>query len=199
MLQIDKTIVSLDVIERKFVCDLQACKGACCVVGDSGAPLEEEELDIIDDIYSIVEPYLSDEGKQAIDEQGCYTIDLDGDYVTPLIKQKECAYTIFENGIAKCAIEKAFFDKKINFRKPISCHLYPVRITKYKEYDAVNYEYNKLCTDAVVLGNKLGVPVYKFLKEPLIKKYGEDWYKQLEYAEKNLDMVNNNKNNKNKD
>lgn len=199
MLQIDKTIVSLDVIERKFVCDLQACKGACCVVGDSGAPLEEEELDIVDDIYPIVEPYLSDEGRQAIEEQGRYTIDLDGDYVTPLINQKECAYTIFENGIAKCAIEKAFFDKKINFRKPISCHLYPVRITKYKEYDAVNYEHNKLCADAVVLGNKLDVPVYKFLKEPLIKKYGEKWYDQLEYAGKNLYMVNNKKKNKNKD
>ena len=193
MLQIGKTIVSLNLIEKNFVCDLQACKGACCVVGDSGAPLEEDELEIFDDIYSIVEPYLSEEGIRAIDEQGLYTVDDDNDYVTPLINNKECAYTIFENGIAKCAIEKAFFDKKINFRKPISCHLYPVRITKYTEFDAVNYETNKLCADAVNLGNKLGVPVYKFLKEPLIRKYGEEWYKELEYAAKNLNFVKENK------
>ena len=193
MLQIGKTIVSLNLIEKNFVCDLQACKGACCVVGDSGAPLEEDELEIFDDIYSIVEPYLSEEGIRAIDEQGLYTVDDDNDYVTPLINNKECAYTIFENGIAKCAIEKAFFDKKINFRKPISCHLYPVRITKYAEFDAVNYETNKLCADAVNLGNKLGVPVYKFLKEPLIRKYGEEWYKELEYAAKNLNFVKENK------
>ncbi len=196
MLQIDKTIISLDVIERKFVCDLHACKGSCCIVGDSGAPLEEEELDIIDNIYSIVEPYLTEEGIKAIDEQGCYTIDIEGDYVTPLINQKECAYTIFENGIAKCAIEKAFFDKKIKFRKPISCHLYPIRITKYKRHDAINYEHNKLCSAAVTLGEKLNVPVYKFLKEPLIKKYGQEWYKELEYAAKNLNFANNKRNNK---
>ncbi|RLD63890.1 MAG: DUF3109 domain-containing protein [Bacteroidetes bacterium] len=193
MLQIGKTIVSLNLIEKNFVCDLQACKGACCVVGDSGAPLEEDELEIFDDIYSIVEPYLSEEGIRAIDEQGLYTVDDDNDYITPLINNKECAYTIFENGIAKCAIEKAFFDKKINFRKPISCHLYPVRITKYTEFDAVNYETNKLCVDAVKLGDKLGVPVYKFLKEPLTKKYGEEWYKELEYAAKNLNFVKENK------
>jgi len=193
MLQIGKTIISLNLIEKKFVCDLQACKGACCVVGDSGAPLEEEELEIFDDIYSIVEPYLSEEGKKTIEEQGLYTVDDDNDYVTPLINNRECAYTIFEDGIAKCAIEKAFFDKKINFRKPISCHLYPVRITKYAEFDAVNYETNKLCADAVNLGNKLGVPVYKFLKEPLIRKYGEEWYKELEYAAKNLNFVKENK------
>ncbi|MBE9469497.1 MAG: DUF3109 family protein [Bacteroidetes bacterium] len=193
MLQIEKTIVSLNLIEKKFVCDLQACKGACCVVGDSGAPLEEEELEIFDNIFSTVEPYLSEEGKKTIDEQGCYTVDDDNDYVTPLINNRECAYTIFEDGIAKCAIEKAFFDKKISFRKPISCHLYPVRIKKYKEFDAVNYETNKLCVDAVKLGNKLGVPVYEFLKEPLTKKYGEEWYKELEYAAKNLNFVKENK------
>lgn len=193
MLQIGKTIISLNLIEKKFVCDLQACKGACCVVGDSGAPLEEEELEIFDDIYSIVEPYLSEEGIKAIEEQGRYTVDDDNDFVTPLINNKECAYTIFEDGIAKCAIEKAFFDKKISFRKPISCHLYPVRITKYTKFDAVNYESNKLCADAVKLGNKLGVPVYEFLKEPLTKKYGEEWYKELEYAAKNLNFVKENK------
>jgi hypothetical protein len=193
MLQIGKTIVSLNLIEKNFVCDLQACKGACCVVGDSGAPLEKEELDIFDDIYSIVEPYLSEEGIKAIDEQGCYTVDDDNDFVTPLINNRECAYTVFEDGIAKCAIEKAFFDKKISFRKPISCHLYPVRITKYPKFDAVNYETNKLCADAVKLGDKLGVPVYEFLKEPLTKKYGEEWYKELEYAAKNLNFVKENK------
>jgi hypothetical protein len=186
MLQIEKVILSLDIIEKKFVCDLQKCKGACCVEGDSGAPLEDSEPQILDEIYPIVKPYLTKAGNKAINKQGKHIIDNDGEIVTPLIDNAECAYSVFENGIARCAIEKAYFDKKISFRKPISCHLYPIRITKYVKFDAVNYDKQEICDYARIIGENQGVPLYKFLKEVLVRKYGNDWYKQLEYAAENL-------------
>jgi hypothetical protein len=187
MLQIDRAIISFDVLEKKFVCDLSACKGACCVEGDSGAPLEDNETKIIEEIYPVVEKYMTEEGKMAVAEQGKWIVDYDGDKVTPLVKNKECAYTYrSKEGIVLCAIEKAFLEKEIDFQKPISCHLYPIRIKSYKEFDAVNYQANQLCVAACVNGEKLGVPVYKFVKTPLIRKYGEEWYKQLEIAVKEL-------------
>ena len=138
MIPIGNTIVSDEVIKEKFVCDLNKCKGACCVEGESGAPLEDDELEILEKIYDDVKPYLTKEGIKAIEKKGCYHKDSDGDWVTPLIKAKgACAYTIFENGIAQCGIEKAFRDGKTDFQKPVSCHLYPVRITKYKEPDCI--------------------------------------------------------------
>ena len=183
MLQIDNALISLDVLEKKFVCELGACKGECCVDGDSGAPLEDKETKIIEDIYQVIEKYMTPEGKKAVKKQGRWLIDSDGDKVTPLVNNLECAYTYKSNdGIVFCAIEKAFIEKEIDFQKPLSCHLYPIRITKYKDYDAVNYEKNKLCIPARVLGEKLGVPLYKFVKSPLIRKYGKEWYKQLEIA-----------------
>lgn len=187
MLQIEKALVSLDVLEKKFVCELGACKGACCVEGDSGAPLEDEEVQIIEDIYPIVEKHMTPEGKKAVAKQGKWVIDDDGDKVTPLVKNKECAYTYkSKEGIVFCAIEKAFLEKEISFQKPISCHLYPIRITKYEAYDAVNYETNRLCIPARINGEKLGVPLYKFVKVPLIRKYGEKWYNELALAAKEL-------------
>jgi hypothetical protein len=181
MIAIKNTLVSRDVIDKQFVCDLEKCKGACCIAGVSGAPLDESELSIIDDIYDKVEPYLTARGKAAIEKQGRYLVDTDGEYVTPLINEvEECAYTIFdEKGIAKCSIEKAYLDGKIKWRKPVSCHLYPVRITKFKDYDAVNYEKWSVCKAACKLGESLQVPVYKFLKDSLIRKYGNDWYDEL--------------------
>ncbi len=180
MIEVGKVILSDDVKDALFVCDLESCKGACCIEGDLGAPLTEEELDIMDSIQLDVKPYLSEEGRKEIENQGAYILDEEGDYSTPTIKDKECAYAIYdERGILKCAIEQAYLDKKIDFKKPISCHLYPIRISSYKEFDAVNYDQWHICKAACSNGKKLGVPVYKFLKEPLVRKYGEDWYSEL--------------------
>ena len=184
MIAIDNTIVSEHLLEKKFGCDLNACKGECCVAGESGAPLEEEEIAILEDVWDEVKAYLPKDGVKAIEKQGVFVIDSDGDYTTPLVKGKHCAFTIFDDGIAKCGIEQAYYDKKITWKKPISCHLYPVRITKYKDYEAVNYHKWDICKPACECGAKLDVPVYKFLKEPLIRKFGKDWYKQLELADK---------------
>jgi hypothetical protein len=182
MIAIDKTLVSEDLLDKKFVCDLNACKGACCVAGDSGAPLDKEELPVLDSILEAVKPYMVKKGIKAIEKSGAYVLDGDGDYTTTLVSPgAECAFVYFdETKIAKCAIEKAFNEGKITWKKPISCHLYPVRITKHKSYDAVNYHKWNVCEPACKCGTKLDVPVYKFLKEPLIRKYGKDWFKQLE-------------------
>ena len=183
MIAIGKALVSEDVIEKQFVCDLHACKGACCVKGDYGAPLEKEELPILDDIYEKVKPYLREEGIKAIEKQGKYLLYEKKEWVTPLVKGKECAYTIFEKGIAKCGIEKAYYEGEIEWKKPISCHLYPIRITKQKNgLEAVNYDRWNICNPACKLGDSLKVPVFKFLKDSLIRQYGEDWYKELEIA-----------------
>lgn len=182
MIAIDNTLISEDILEKKFVCDLNACKGACCVAGDSGAPLDKDELAVIDSILEKVKPYMVKKGLAAIEKHGPYVIDGDGDYTTTLVAPgQECAFVYFdENKIAKCAIEKAYLEKKVNWQKPISCHLYPIRIKKTKTYDAVNYDKWSVCKPACACGEKLDVPVYKFLKTPLIRKYGKDWYKQLE-------------------
>lgn len=181
MILIDETCVSDDIAEKFFVCNIQKCKGACCVEGDLGAPLEDVELPILNEIYEQVKPYLSPEGIAAIEKQGKYIQDWEGDYSTPTINDKECAYAIYDDkNILKCGIEQAYLDKKIDFKKPISCHLYPIRITKYDSFHALNYDRWSICSDACSLGDELGVPVYKFLKEPLIRAYGEEWYRQLE-------------------
>ncbi len=187
MLQIENTIISLDIFEKKFVCNLGACKGACCVEGDSGAPLEAEETAVLEQIYTVVKNYMTPEGIETIEKSGKWVCDFEGDKVTPLNNNKECAYTYRdEKGIVLCAIEKAFMEGKISFQKPISCHLYPIRIKKLTLYDAVNYESNKLCMPARIHGETLGVPLYKFVKTPLIRKYGKEWYEQLEIAANEL-------------
>ncbi|MBS1658598.1 MAG: DUF3109 family protein [Chitinophagales bacterium] len=183
MIVIDKTIVSDDLLDKEFVCALDKCKGACCVEGDSGAPLEWEETAILESIYEQVKPYMTEEGKAAVEKYGTWLIDSEGDLVTPLINGvRECAYTYFENGIAKCAIERACRDGKIDFQKPISCHLYPVRITKHENYDAVNYNRWNICSPACANGRELGISVHEFVKTALIRKYGQEWYNQLEGA-----------------
>lgn len=187
MILVENTVISDDVAEKFFVCNLEKCKGACCVEGDLGAPLEESELPILEEIYEQVKPYLSKEGIESIEKQGKYIKDWEGDFSTTTIDEKECAYAIYdERGILKCGIEQAYLDGKISWKKPISCHLYPIRITKYDEYEAINYDRWSICSDACELGEKLGVPVYQFLKEPLIRKYGEKWYQELEQEVKDL-------------
>jgi hypothetical protein len=181
MIPIGKTLVSDEVISNRFVCDLKKCKGACCIEGESGAPLEKEELKLIEESYPAVKPFLTADGIKAIEEKGLYLIDDDGDFVTPLIGEGgACAFTVFENGIAACGIEKAYNEGKIPFRKPVSCHLYPVRITAYKNYDALNYHEWEICSPACKLGKKLSVPVFRFVKDALIRKYGQAWYDELE-------------------
>ena len=184
MIAIDKTLISEDVFDKKFVCDLNACKGECCVAGESGAPLDKEELPILDAVVEKVKPYMTKKGIRAIEKQGAHVVDSDGDYTTTLVSEHgECAFVFFdEQKIAKCAIEQAYLDGKIDWKKPISCHLYPIRITKQKHYDAVNYSKWDICKPACECGKKLDVPVYKFLKEPLIRKYGKAWFKQLEQS-----------------
>lgn len=184
MFQLGKTLVSEDVIEKEFVCNLSACKGKCCIDGEAGAPLEEEELQTLMDIYPHVKPLLRPEGVSAIEEQGLF-ITSDGEYETPLINERDCAYVIFdEKDTAKCGIEEAYNQGLIDWKKPISCHLYPVRIMEYSEFSAVNYHKWPICDDACVLGKELQVPVYKFVKEALIRKYGKDWYDELELVAK---------------
>lgn len=187
MIVIDDKTISDDVVEEQFVCDLNACKGACCVEGDFGAPLDKEELEILDRIYEKVKPYLTAEGIRTIEKQGKYVfVKENKEWCTPLMEgSRGCAWLNYDkNGVVICAIEKAYRDGVIDFKKPISCHLYPIRIKKYKNYDAVNYERWNVCKAACKNGKALKVPVYKFLKEPLIRKYGEGFYRVLElYAQ----------------
>jgi hypothetical protein len=186
MLEIGRTIVSLDILEKHFLCDLMKCKGACCVEGDSGAPVTPEEEKAIQENFPEVEPYLPLNHCDEIRKQGFAVIDFDGDLVTPLVNNKQCAYTFEEGDILKCGIEKAFLDGKINFRKPVSCHLFPIRITEYKRFDAVNYQKIDICKPGRECGKSEKLPLYIFLKEPLIRKYGEDWYLQLAFAAENF-------------
>ncbi|MGV3641280.1 MAG: DUF3109 family protein [Adhaeribacter sp.] len=181
MIVLQNTVISDDLKDKFFVCNLDKCKGACCVEGDLGAPLEEEELQILADNYEIIKPYLSEAGRQAIEEQGLYIKDWEDDFSTTTIGNRECAYAIYDDNLTlKCGIEQAYLDGKISWKKPISCHLYPIRITKYEGFEALNYDKWQICNPACGFGAELGVRVYQFLKEPLIRKYGADWYQELE-------------------
>ncbi len=181
MFQLGKTIVSEEIIKKDFVCNLTACKGACCVDGNAGAPVADEETDILIDIFSSVKPFLRQEGIATIEEQGAFVKGEDGEWETPLVNNSECAYVIFaNNGTAKCGIEEAYEQGAITWKKPVSCHLYPVRVREYTELTAVNYHKWEICDPACILGEELKVPVYKFVKEALIRKFGADWYAELE-------------------
>lgn len=181
MIKVGEILVSDDIKDVEFVCHLEKCKGACCVEGDLGAPLEEDELPVMQEILAKVKPYLTLEGIKEIEKQGAYILDEDGDYSTPTIKGKECAYAHYDDqGVLKCGIEQAYLDGKISYKKPISCHLYPIRITRNRKgFEAVNYHKWNICSAACSYGKSLKVPLYKFLKEPLERKYGIDWYQEL--------------------
>lgn len=181
MFQLGKTIVSEEIIENDFVCNLSACKGSCCIEGEAGAPLTAEEVKLLKDIYPSIKPFLRKEGIEAIEKQGTHIETDSGELETPLVNGGECAYVTFDDkGIAKCGIEDAYNAGAISFQKPISCHLYPIRITEYQSFSALNYHRWPICDPACALGKELQVPVYKFLKTALIRKYGEDWYAELE-------------------
>lgn len=189
MFEIDNKVVSLDLIREKFTCDLIKCKGYCCVYGESGAPLEEEEVRILKRIFPDIREFLRPEGILAIEKLGTSVVDEDKDKVTPLIGKMECAYAIFENGIARCGIEKAFEAGIIPFRKPVSCHLYPVRIKKYEGFEAVNYDRWHVCDPARINGNDLNIPVYLFVKDALIRKYGEEFIRKLDQIAQEIEKV----------
>lgn len=180
MFQIGEAIVSLDIIEENFLCDLSACKGECCIEGESGAPLENIEVDILNDVLTHVWDDLSPEAQSLIKKQGVAYKDRDGDMVTSIVNGKDCVFTYYdEKHVCKCAIEKAYREGKTDFYKPISCHLYPIRLEKYKDFISVNYQRWRICKAAVELGNKKKLKVYQFLEEPLIRCFGEEWYNEL--------------------
>lgn len=175
------TLISDDIIEKNFICDIEKCKGACCVEGEFGAPLTTDEIKIIEKEYENIKPHLSPKGQKAIDKKGIWEKDSEGDIVTTCLPTGECNFSIYDkNGILECGIEKAFKDGKTTFRKPISCHLYPIRVDKVGEHEALNYHRWNICKPACALGNKHKVPIYKFLKDALIRKFGEAWYEELE-------------------
>lgn len=181
MFQIGKTIISEEILEQDFVCNLNACKGACCVDGNAGAPLEDHETEILVDVYSDVKPFLRPDAIQAIENQGAFVKGDDGEWETPLINDSECAYVVFdEASIAKCGLEEAYNQGATDWKKPVSCHMYPVRVREYTELVAVNYHKWEICDPACSLGVELKVPIYKFVKEALIRKFGSDWYAELE-------------------
>ena len=185
MFQLGKTIVSEDLIEKDFVCNLSACKGACCVDGEAGAPLDTDETQILDNIYDKVKPFLRKKGIEAIEAQGKWIRNDFGELETPLIDGADCAYVIFDDkNTALCGIEEAYNQGEIDWKKPISCHLYPVRVKDYAEFSAVNYHKWEICDDACSLGKELQVPIYVFVKQALIRKFGENWYSELEKVAK---------------
>lgn len=195
MIAIDDKLVSDEIAEEKFVCDLDKCKGGCCVDGDAGAPLEAQELRFLKKIYPVVKPYLTEEGINEIESKGFYVFDKEFGWVTPTIRNGMCAYGIVsDKGIVKCGIEKAFmedrFQVKKHWKKPISCHLFPIRVKETKNMHLLNYEPRKgLCDPACKLGKALKVPVYEFLKEPIIAKFGESFFAALKEAAQYLETT----------
>lgn len=180
MFQIGETLVGRDIIDKCFICDLQACKGACCVEGDAGAPVLDIEEEEINKAVSVVWHDLSEKAKKVIEENGPLYRDADDELVTSIVDGKDCVFTYYdENGICKCAIEKAYNEGKTDFYKPISCHLYPIRLQKYHGSIALNYHKWQICKDAVILGNKEGVRIYQFLQAALIRAFGQEWYDEL--------------------
>lgn len=187
LIEVDDKVVSTQIFERKFVCDLNACKGACCIEGDAGAPLTYDEIDIIEDDLEAIKPYMRPEGLAEIERNGIFYLDQDNEPVTALVNEQECAFVYFDaQGITKCAIEKAYLEGKTTFKKPISCHLYPIRVKQFNDYKALNYDVWKICEPACACGDKLDVPVYRFLKEPLIRAFGEAFFSELEVVEQEL-------------
>lgn len=188
VISIGTTLASDEVFSHAFVCDLSKCRGACCVEGDAGAPLREDELAVLDRISVAVASYLRPEGLAVLAEQGNYVRDTDGEWVTPLVDGKECAYVVFEGGTSYCGIERAYRDGVVDWPKPLSCHLYPIRVTSCRAYDALNVDHWKVCEPACSLGQALKVPVFRFLKDPLIRAYGSAWYEEAELVHQALEQ-----------
>jgi hypothetical protein len=188
VIEIGDKLISLDVFEKQFVCDITACKGACCVQGDDGAPLTMDEVSIIEEDLEKIKPYMRKEGIEAVTHTGVFYMDQDNEPVTTLVDGSECAFVNFDaQGIAKCAIEEAYEDGETEFKKPISCHLYPIRVAQLNKYEALNYNTWHLCNPACSLGEALKVKTYQFLKEPIIRKWGEEFYREMEIVGEELE------------
>ncbi len=187
LVAIEDKLISTEIFTKKFVCDLNACKGACCVEGDNGAPLTFEEVDILEDIYEDVKPFMRPEGIAAVEKDGVFYMDPFNSPATTLVNDAECAFVYFdEKGITKCSIEQAYLAGKVDWKKPVSCHLYPIRVSKVGDGLALNYEEWHICKPACSCGESLNVPVYRFLKEPLIRAFGDEFYAELETIETEL-------------
>ncbi len=188
LIEIEGRIVVTDILTERFCCDLAACRGMCCVEGNAGAPLEKEELAVLEREYERFSPYMTEEGRQAVAQQGFFVIDGDGDYTTPLIGDADCAYACRENGTTLCAIEKAWREGRTAFRKPVSCHLYPIRVTKFSDgSEGLHYHRWDICAPARRYGRKTGIRVYESLREPIIRKFGAEFYKELDAAAKYME------------
>ena len=187
LIEVKDKIVSTQIFDKKFVCDLNACKGACCIEGSSGAPLTLDEIDLLEDNIEKIMPFMRPEGIEQVEENGVFYIDEDNEAVTTLVNGGECAFVYFdENKITKCGIEQAYNSGKIDFNKPISCHLYPIREKQFNDFRALTYDVWPICAPACACGEKLDVPVYRFLKGPIIRAYGEDFFNALEEVDKGL-------------
>lgn len=185
MFQIGKTLVSEEILEKDFVCNISACKGECCIAGDAGAPVLDEEIEKLKEVYPKVKHLLRPEGIEAIEREGTYTTSPFGEHETTLVNHQECAFVTFdEKGVACCGIEQGYNMGLVDWKKPISCHLYPIRVQENSNFVSVNYNEWDICDDACTLGKELEIPVYKFLKNALILKFGEDWYNELELVAK---------------
>ncbi len=183
MIEIDDKIVSMDLLTEHFLCDITKCKGICCVEGNAGAPLDMEEVDLLEQEWANYKPYMTKAGIKAVEQQGFLVIDSDGDYTTTLVNDSECAYSYSKDGVTLCAIEKAWAEGKTSFRKPISCHLYPIRVLKFKSGGAgLNYHRWSVCRSACENGCKLQVPVYKSLRDAIIRAFGEEFYNAMDSA-----------------
>lgn len=180
MIIIDNTICSDDLVTQYFCCDLQQCKGYCCIEGDAGAPVTDEEVEILKKEINAIKPFMTEAGKAVVEKEGVAVVFRDGEWVTPLVNNRECVYVIMEDDIAKCAIEKAHQAGACQFLKPISCHLYPVRITEGVNYLSVNYHQWHICEAARALGKKEKIKCHEFLKTALIRRFGSEWYEQLQ-------------------
>lgn len=183
LVEIEGRIATTELFTECFACDLAACKGICCVEGNAGAPLEEDELIILEREYDNFSRFMTPKGRDAIKTDGFWVLDEDGDYTTPLVNDAECAYSITENGITFCAIEKAHRAGKTDFKKPVSCHLYPIRVTRFSDgSEGLNYHKWDVCSSAHKCGKAAGIPLYKSLKEPIIRRFGTDFYEAMEAA-----------------
>jgi hypothetical protein len=194
LIEIHDKIISTQIFDRKFVCDLNACRGACCIKGDAGAPLDDEEANILEENIDKIKPFMRKEGIEEVEKTGVFYIDQENDMAATLVNEKECAFVFFdEKGITKCAIEKAQSEGVIDFKKPLSCHLYPIRVKRFNDFTALNYNHWDICEPACSCGEKFNVPVYKFLREPLIRAFGSTFYEELEIVNSELKKNNTEK------